>query len=245
MEPVFPNRINGVIRARLNGLKSMLEESSHIEHAATKGALRERYLTELLRSLLPPKFVVTGGFITDVLGNVTPQIDLILADTTSIPSVALAGEVAFVPVEAAIEGVEVKSTLTSHDLDQIKTQAQAIRSLRPIAENPQPGVALWVFAFESRVKEDRLRVWLEEVPEVIGVCIFNQYFIRKDYGPNTRDFKTVSGSDNDCKETLVFMSSLLCGVSLVQERRSPQTLTTWCWYIVGADPAAAQPAPPA
>ena len=238
MDPVFPNRINGVVKARLSGLKALLEESLQIEHASTKGALRERYLTEFLRSLLPPNLVVTGGFICDVLGHITPQIDLILADTATIPSIAFTGEVALVPVEAALAGIEVKSRLTSQDLDQIDGQAQAIRSLRPIAEINATGshvILLFVFAFESKVSEKRLTSWLEKIPELFGVCIQGNYFIRK--GPG--GIMKVPG--NDWEETLVFISSLLHSIIKVEEQRLPQTLNIWRRYIVGIDPRETQP----
>jgi hypothetical protein len=235
MDSVFPNRINGIVKARLKGLKSLLEESGQVEHASTKGALREKYLTDFLRSLLPPNYVITGGFICDVLGNITPQIDLIISDTTAIPSIALTGEVALVPVEAALVGIEVKSRLTSEHLDQIRNQAEAIRSLRPIAETNAAGshvILLFVFAFESGVSKTRLASWLKETPELFGVCILDEFFIRKGRG----DIITVPS--NDWQETLVFISSLLHGIIRVEEERLPQTLNIWRRYVVGVDPQA-------
>lgn len=237
MDSVFPNRINSVIKARLQGLKSLLEESKQIEHASTKGVLRERYLTDFLRSLLPPNLVVTGGFICDVLGNITPQIDLIVSDTLTIPSVAFTGDVALVPVEASLVGIEIKSRLTSKDLDQIRSQAKAIRSLRPIAEVNADGshvVLLFVFAFESEVSEARLDDWLKEIPELFGVCILNELFILKE----RTGVMTVRG--NDWEETLIFISSLLDGIIQVEKQRLPQTLNIWRRYIVGVDPHTTQ-----
>lgn len=233
MDLVFPNRVNNVIKARLNGLKSLLEESAQVEHAVTKGALREKYLTDFLRSLLPPNLVVTGGFICDVLDNITPQIDLIVTNTETIPSMAFTNDVALVPVESTLVGIEVKSQLTSKALDQINEQVQAIRSLRPMADTNTGGshvILLFVFAFESMVSETRLASWLEEVPELFGVCVQGNYFIRK--GPEGT--KTVSS--DDWEETLVFVSSLLHAVLRVEGQRLPQTLNIWRRYIVGVDP---------
>ena len=170
MDPVFPTRINAIVKARLKMLKSLIEESGQVEHASTKGVLREGYLVDFVQSLLPPNFTVTGGFICDVLGNITPQIDLLVLDTSTIPSIAFTGKIAFVPVEAAIVGIEVKSQLKSEHLDQIQNQARAIRSLRPMAEPNTTGshlVALFVFAFESAVSEERLASWLNDTPVLI------------------------------------------------------------------------------
>lgn len=241
MDPVFPNRINGVVKARLRGLIAQLEESRQVDHAATKGALREKYLTDFLQSLLPPNYTVSGGFICDVLGSVSPQIDLILADTSTIPSIAFASDVSLIPVEAAIGAVEVKSTLTTLALKQIQAQAEVIGSLRPIAEVPdhgRHGVRLFIFAYESEVSEARIIEWFDLVPALFGVCIVGGQFTRR--APEG----IASVEEGDMNEVLVFISSLLHAIIKAREERLPQSLNSWRAYIVGVDPSLAGEAMP-
>lgn len=232
MDRIFPNRINGIIKARLKGLQSLLEESSHIDHSASKGVLREKYLSEFLRSVIPPHLVVEGGFICDVLGTITRQLDIVIANRLDLPTIALSGDMALIPIEAALLGVEVKSELTSRAQQQIEAQAESIRALRPIRETEQTGehhVLLFVFAYNSVLSEASVRDWLHAVPELFGVCVLGKYFIRK-----TREgIVSVPGQDGD--ETLVFMSSLLHSTAMIEQKRGPIGLTTWRRYIVGVD----------
>jgi hypothetical protein len=231
MSLIAPNRINGIIRARLQGLKALLQESSEIEHGGTKGSLRERYLIEFLHSVLPPGYIVAGGFICDVLGNITPQLDLIVADRSTIPAVALARDVAVVPVEVARLAIEVKSTLRSDDLEQVRQQAEAFRSLQPVVESEtqsHPGVLLYVLAFEAQVGPDLLRQWLESIPELFGICIFDSLLVHR--GPN-RTLAVRRG--DDWEETLIFISSLLHAIIRIEEVLPSQSAKIWASYVEG------------
>lgn len=236
VDPVFPNRINGVIRARLKGLMAQVDESKQIEHAPTKGALREKYLTEFLESLLPSRYLVKNGFICDVLGGISPQLDLILADTSVLPSIALSKDVSLIPVEVAIGAVEVKSILKSKDVDQLKRQVDAIWSLRPVAESPQPGhhgVRIFIFAYESEVSMPHLAEWFESIPALFGICIMGKAFIRR--APEGIISVSDRGEDGD----VIFISSWIHAVVKAGEERRPPSLNVWRRYIVGVDPSIA------
>jgi len=236
MDPVFPNRINGIIVARYRGLLARMEESRQVEHGPTKGALREAYLIQFLQSLLPIANSVKNGFICDVLGKISPQIDLILADTSSIPSVALSQGIAFVPVEAAISAIEVKSRLSSSDLSQLRQQADSIWSLRPIAETQNPGVhgiRLFIFAYESDLSSCAVTTWFESIPSLFGVYVVNGFFLRRSPG----GVALVDGTKDNA--ILVFVSSLLHSIVKANTERRPYSLNTWRRYVVGVDPASA------
>lgn len=236
VDPVFSNRINGIIRARLKGLMAQVDESKQIEHAPTKGALREEYLKEFLESLLPSRYLVKNGFICDVLGGISPQLDLILADTSVLPSIALSKDVSLIPVEVAIGAVEVKSKLKSKDFDQLKRQVDAIWSLRPVSESPQPGhhgVRIFIFAYESEVSMPHLTTWFESIPALFGICIMGKAFIRR--APEGIVTVLDRGEDGD----VIFISSWLHAVVKAGEERLPPSLNVWRRYIVGVDPSIA------
>jgi len=237
-DDVFPNRINGVIKARLEGLLAQLKESKQVTHASTKGTLRERYLIDFLQNILPQNYTVTGGFICDVMGSITPQIDLILSDTSTIPSIAFTGEVSLIPIEAAIGIVEVKSTLKEEDYNQLKKQSAAIRSMQPIAEfSPEQasfGIRMFVFAYETELSIDSIKDWFKQVQELFGVCIIGRTFIY-------RSPQGVYISEKEKRdEVLIFISSLLHAILRSKEERLPQTINIWRRYIVGVDPSIAK-----
>ncbi len=235
MEDVFPNRINGVIKARLEGLIAQIEESKQVSHASTKGTLREKYLIDFLQNILPQNYTVTGGFICDVLGKISPQIDLILSDTSTIPSIAFTGDVSLIPIEAAIGIVEVKSTLKKEDYNQLKKQSDAIRSMRPCTEfSPEQtifGIRMFVFAYESELSIDSIKDWFKQVQELFGVCIIGKTFI----------YKSPQGicisEKKEKEEVLIFISSLLHAIVKSKKERLPQTINIWRRYIVGVDPS--------
>lgn len=236
VDPVFPNIINGVIKARIKGLMAQVDESKQIEHAPTKGALREKYLTEFLESLLPSRYLVKNGFICDVLGGISPQLDLILADTSVLPSITLSKDLSLIPVEVAIGAVEVKSVLKSKDVDQLKRQVDVILLLRPVAESDQPGhhgVRIFIFAYESGVSMPHLAKWFESIPALFGICIMGKAFIRR--APEGIITVLDRGEDGD----VIFISSLIHAVVKAGEERLSPSLNVWRRYIVGVDPSVA------
>ncbi len=228
------NRISEVVKARLCGLRSLLEESRQIDHRGTQGALREKYLLEFLESLLPPSLSISGGFICDALGGITPQLDLILAEKSAIPSIALTGDVALIPVETALLAVEVKSTLTSKDKVQIQAQVGALRNLHPQALRPDPrgfAVLLYIFAYDTTVKESTLEKWLREIDELYGICLLGDRLLYKDKPQHL--MPTVVGSDNEWEETRAFVSVLIKAVELLRCKRPPAEWPMWVNYLEG------------
>jgi Domain of unknown function (DUF6602) len=73
---------NPILRGVVSRVRQLLEqyrESEIIEHASTKGSLREAYLKQFLADFMPHPFAVTEGFVTDCRGDeLSPQIDLLV-----------------------------------------------------------------------------------------------------------------------------------------------------------------------
>ena len=111
------NPIRDIFIARIKQLMSQYEESKAIEHDSTQGAMREQYLKNFLREMLPPKFSPVSGFIADMNGNITPQLDMIFIDRSELPTVSLVNDTVIVPAEIALLTAEVKSTLKTNHLE--------------------------------------------------------------------------------------------------------------------------------
>lgn len=54
--------------------------TSHIDHMGVRGASRENVLRDYLKQLLPQKFAVGNGVITDVDGTQSKQQDFFVYD---------------------------------------------------------------------------------------------------------------------------------------------------------------------
>lgn len=225
------NRIHEVIKTRLRGLMVSYEESGYIEHDSTKGDLREKYLINFFRDIIPAKYAIEGGFICDLLGNDTYQLDFIIADTSEIPTIALGSDIAYVPVEAALAAVEIKSTLRAKDRAQIERQNRSLEKL-VVANIPELGIdyggqaqhsiPLFIFAYDTNIAEQTLDKWLKDIPNLLGICVVNKFYklscYRRD-GNNIVFDRIETHRGKGFRETLVFVYSIFSAIAKASELR--------------------------
>lgn len=205
--------------SRVRQLLEKFKESNTIPHAATKGALREAYLRQFLAEFIPVPFEIKSGFVTDCRGaEVSPQIDLLVFDRTSIPAFALTDFVTIVPLEAARLAIEVKSTLRIRDLSQIKSQQESIRQMRFAWTTPRHeylqtvdslGITQHIVAFDTDCAEDTLKTWFHEEPALNVICIIGKYVLLRH--PNTGEIESIP-ADATHSEVMQAVSSLFATV---------------------------------
>ena len=94
------------------------EVTNHIEHMGLRGSSRENILREYIKQLLPQKFAVGNGIITDVNGTQSKQQDFFVYDAFNSPIFLHMESSCIIPVESVYATVEVKSTLTKETLKQ-------------------------------------------------------------------------------------------------------------------------------
>jgi hypothetical protein len=227
----IPNRIYEIIKARLQGMMALYEESSHVQHSATKGSLREKYLIDFFRELIPAKYAIEGGFICDLMGNNTLQLDFILADTSEIPLVALGTNVAYIPVEAALAAIEIKSTLRTSDLDQIEKQNHSLQELKIVnipelgidySVHAQHNIPFFIFAYDTDVAEQTLDKWLTDIPNLLGICVVNNFYKLAFYRSDGKDVvleKIETHRGDEFRETLVFIYSVFSAIKKASSQR--------------------------
>ena len=161
------SKIAEVIISRLRALKLLKEETKSINHASSIGLIRERRLGKLLKNYLPKDIDIETGFICDCVGRISPQIDLIIVDRDPIPTIDFDDEFKLIPVEKVICCIEVKSTLTTDALQQLKDQEEAINSMPRCLGAPSergesmPPVMFVGFALDSNVNEPTLEDFLK------------------------------------------------------------------------------------
>jgi hypothetical protein len=210
------NHQNAILKGALSRVRQLREqyrESSVIEHNPTKGTLREGYLKQFLAEFIPSPFEVTSGFITDCYGDrISPQIDLLVFDRTSIPGLALSRFVAILPLESVRLAIEAKSILTTADFEQIRLQQQAIRQLRfafttedrgYLMTEEASGVPTFIFAFDSQCSESTLQQWFVNEPSLHAVCVVGKCFMLRD--PFSGEIENVESNEQNA-EVLHFVA---------------------------------------
>jgi len=84
-----------------------------VEHPGELGVTREEIIRRFLRAYLPARFDVSTGFAFDSKGNVSKQLDIIIANSLVCPRFETAGGIRFYPCESVVAVGQVKSSLTS------------------------------------------------------------------------------------------------------------------------------------
>lgn len=102
---------------------------SYFTHPGEKGRLNEHIVVDLLKQILPSKYSVGTGFITNTHGDLSPQCDIIIYD--GFHNRPLFGDKAvnIYPIECVYAFVEVKTTLTTENLRESLNAILAIRTM--------------------------------------------------------------------------------------------------------------------
>lgn len=174
------NAIREIVRSRIRVLVENGRNASAMSHAATVGDLREAYLRQFLAALVPQRFAITSGFITDPLGNLSPQLDFIAYDRSALPPIVLPTDVAVVPVDAAVLVAEIKSGLAGTTLEQVKRQRDSIGKMYHtyvLQQGARFIVPHVVLAFESTLSAETVENWFKEVSDLLSVCVVSSFSI--------------------------------------------------------------------
>ena len=142
MHPPLPfrNLIQERFILKAQALIAALESAESIPHDTTRGTIRESAISDSIRQILPPGVSTCSGFVTDVNGTITPQLDVVLFRREALAPFLLEGNTALVPFETFGLAIEVKSTLTTERLDgQIKEQIRALSRMEDTAFIPGDG----------------------------------------------------------------------------------------------------------
>lgn len=115
-----------------------------IPHAGEQGGAREEILRKFLRLYLPKRFDVSSGFVFDIHGHISQQLDIIVADSMVAPRFETAGDVRFYPCEAVVAVGQVKTHATSrremwNALENLRSASVLDRSANGVAISMQTG----------------------------------------------------------------------------------------------------------
>jgi hypothetical protein len=143
-----------------------------LPHEGEKGGLRERRVTDFLKSILPSRYGIGSGHIIDKHGNSSGQIDIVVYD--ALDGIRLPSDeyYSLFPCECVYAAIEVKSTLTASEgekpdgsiFDCVET-ATKVKSLQFDIQPSATGLPCIVFAYQTNWKKEevnRVREWFHK-----------------------------------------------------------------------------------
>lgn len=207
------NPYTRLVSSKVRQLSEQFGESEAIKHAATKGALREAYLRKFLLELAPTNFKLTGGFITDSHGVISPQIDLIGVDDT-LPLIPLDPGISVTPIESVRLWIEVKSVLETKHIVGVRKRLKTIQSMMwsLVRDNRRvefrPGILPFGFivSYDTDVAEDTMKTWLVESQFLVCIVVIGKYALWNASNDESKTEKVVRTSANE--EVLFFLSKI-------------------------------------
>jgi Domain of unknown function (DUF6602) len=145
------------LRVRIEAALASAEHAVAIDHPGLVGTIREILVRELLRPILPPNVSIGTGKIVDHVGTASAEVDIVLYDRSLMPPLLYgqSGDLGVFPVEACIYAIQVKSTSTAGNLDQVIEQGRSLGDLTYLREacgpngHPINRVMPLYFAFKS------------------------------------------------------------------------------------------------
>lgn len=182
------NPIRTIIQCKIDNIIQLAEAVGSVRHNSTAGALREQYLSEFLREIVPDTVSVTSGFIADSFGNISPQLDLIVTKKSLLPLVTMKDGLSIVPVESAILAAEIKLNLTLSNLKkQVEKQNKAISELKCTVQDKDGPVRFIiptiVLSYDTKIAKKKIEEWMDKNRTTQAFCILKKYtYFRGDSG---------------------------------------------------------------
>ena len=119
-----------LFKAKQAEMVACLLSSRQISHAGEMGGATEENWRELLKAYLPGRYAVEGGFIIDVDGRESQQLDLIIFDRQYSPVLFEAGGVRYVPAESVYGVFEIKQDLNKQHVEYAGEKVASARRLK-------------------------------------------------------------------------------------------------------------------
>jgi hypothetical protein len=104
--------------------------NSLVPHNSTKGTLNEQSLHRILASFLPSRYSIGSGLVVDSFGQRSRQVDLVVYDEFHMPKLFRTTSQVLFPVETVFACIEVKTSVSKADLNEIAQENQHINQLK-------------------------------------------------------------------------------------------------------------------
>lgn len=102
---IFQSDAEALQRARADAIRI------HATDIRAAGNQVEQAVRDYLKRMLPPRYYVTNGHLIDSNNRVSPQLDIVIADNFSLPSLLTTRDgTEYIPITSVYAIGEVKST---------------------------------------------------------------------------------------------------------------------------------------
>lgn len=102
---IFKSDANDILKARENAIQI------HGTDIRAAGNEVEISVRAYFKRMLPPRYYVTQGHVIDINGEVSPQLDIIIADNSNMPSLLTTKDgTEYIPIDSVYAIGEIKST---------------------------------------------------------------------------------------------------------------------------------------
>jgi hypothetical protein len=139
----MPNSIlsNNLIK-QIENCINKADLGNETEHSGLSGDIREIFLAEIIKPILPQGFEVGTGKIIDRKGNLSSQTDIIIYNSKRFPPLMFDIEKGIFPIDSVYYSIEVKTTVNATELKDSIKKASVLRKL----EGEQPHFVLFGFS---------------------------------------------------------------------------------------------------
>ncbi|UPR37056.1 hypothetical protein ISX50_17455 [Vibrio cyclitrophicus] len=170
------NQIREIVQAKIDNVIKLAEVAGGIQHNATIGELRESYLMDFFKELIPSSVSLTSGFITDAGGNISPQLDFIVTKKSALPLIEMKDGLSIVPIESVLLTAEIKSKLSTSHFQQIENQNTKITSMNITGDMGKNNfiVPSIILAYDHDISEERLVDWIGQNGNIVACCTFKR-----------------------------------------------------------------------
>lgn len=203
------NKLQEMLLAKQETLRSILEESKGIKHPVGNGDNSEGGWKEFLEKILPKKYGVDNGYVIDYEGNISDQIDVIIYDNLYSPYIMSSGSgVKYIPAEAVYAIVEIKPTTTKAYLKYANDKVESVKRLKRTARGvtvagvrrPKPkltNILGILLTKESNItKDETIKKYLEEYTNINLLCALDKYTIFCDRNSSTLELEKINKNES-------------------------------------------------
>jgi hypothetical protein len=200
-----------------------------VPHAGLRGQFRESFLARALRPWLPQGMELGTGVIVDEKGTrrQVNEDDIIIYAPNLLPAVLPLVERNIFLLDAVVAHIEVKSTLSSDELEAAIESAIAVRSLVSSYEGTREISAVFAYNSTAAVRSELVRLkgkttklgWNQPIPPLSFICVDQKECYmhgRMDAGPETW-LNLVPAAPEDA--TLAFISTIASSVNEIRDSR--------------------------
>lgn len=159
-QSIFRDRLINSIHYAVSEAKSIQD----VDHAGLRGKFRELVAANLLMPMLPEGYSIGTGKISDQFGSISNETDLVIYNSSVLPSIMYSEKDGVFPLEASFYSIEVKSKSDATAIkDAIEKGRRLLQLSSPLVQpSATPNgtainypVVLTYFAFSSDLAGDR------------------------------------------------------------------------------------------